>query len=338
MKYTSIIKRIQSEINKVTLYLQNCEIRKQEIQKNMESSKDLYMQIMNLINTQKENNRMKRELSMKNYSETIDQVRHKKEKITKKLHEQINQIKLFQQDEKLIKKKMKKIENNIKEEQNFEECLNSKLKKYNDAIERSNKIINDECERLNKEFEKIEIQINQAKSQDHNNYDITNPSNANLKTDNFNYQLCQLRKNISQYNSEQITKYTNDLAEVNYENMLLKQKILSAKKKIIESKIEFTELEQKAAALLKASVEKQKQILINQEQRDIAHEDYVTDTMIAIQQAKAKIIMNKAIIDSTSAQNKFASKMLKHVMTCCSTKESGHKYIFIPENYIYLSQ
>ena len=118
----------------------------------------------------------------------------------------------------------------------------------------------------------------------------------------------------------------------------LKQKILSMKKKIIESKIEFTEMEQNAAALLKASVEKQKKILLNQEQREILHDDYVTDTMIAINQAKAKIIMNKANIDSTSVQNKFASKMLRHVISCCSTKIDHNRCIFIPEKYIYLSQ
>lgn len=357
MKYISIIKRLQSEIHKLTLYLQNCEIKKQEIYKSIESSKELFLQIQNLIKTQKENNQMKQELYMRNYSESIGQIHRKKEKISRELLGQQNQIKEAYQNEKLIKKKLKKIENGIIEEQNFEECLNSKLKKYNDAIEKSKKMVQEECELLCKELEKIKYKISQARLE--NSYSSPNAANEFLSHDDNNcinnknekemkdfnflnaYQCNSLtygEKNMKFYNSEIIDKYQKDLAEINYENMLLKQKILSSKKKIIESKIEFTELEQKAAALLKASVEKQKAILINQEQREICHDDYVTDTMIAIQQARAKIIMNKATIDSTSTQNKFASNILRHVVNCCSTRKCNNGYIFLPDNYIYLSQ
>lgn len=357
MKYTSMVKRIQSEINKITLYLQNCEIRKQELLSITQSSKEMLIQIKNLISAQKENYQMKQELYRQNYSKEIEKIRIKKEKIIKELLEHKNQIKLSQQDEKRLKKKMQKIKCCLTEEQNFEECLNSKLKKYNDQIEKSKQLVHTEYELLYKDLEKIKNQI--ALAQSKSTYSNSQINNDNTNNINYNYtdideyhnlnnyelqnkiQLypfnCETKK-FNKYNSKIISNYQKELGELQYDNLLLKQKILSMKKKIIESKIEFTEMEQNAAALLKASVEKQKKILLNQEQREILHDDYVTDTMIAINQAKAKIIMNKANIDSTSVQNKFASKMLRHVISCCSTKIDHNRCIFIPEKYIYLSQ
>lgn len=357
IKYTSIIKRILSEIHKLDIYLQNCEIRKQELINTIQSSQELYNQIQNLIYTQNENNKMKEELYIRNYSEDINKIRHKKEKITKELFEERNQITLSKQNEKLLKKKMKKIDKSLIEENNFEECLNSKLRKYDNAIEKSKQLVHNECELLYKDLENIRNQINHAKSENYSSYSqnnedkisITNEDHLNDKiysrvNDNDLQDIQQIylvnqeKKRINRCNSKLITQYQKELSEINYETLLLKQKVLSAKKKIIESKIEFTELEQKAAALLRASVDKQRSILINQEQREILHDDYITDTMIAIQQARAKIIMNKANIDSTSTQNKFASNILKHVITCCSSKIDRDRYIFLPDNYVYLSQ
>lgn len=358
MKYKSMIKKVQSEIDKVTLFSQNCEIRKQELQDMIQSSQQLFIQIKNLITTQNENNKMKKELYMRNYSKEIDKIQYKKQKYIKELLEQKNQIKLSKQNVKSLKKKMMKIENCITEEQNFEECLNSKLKKYDSAIEKSKRIVHDECELLYKDLENIRNQIIRAQSESNysnkhinaNNIDKINDININNNCDNYmNYNDDNIQneiqiypfyqeKDFKRHKSKIVIQYQKELGEINYENLLLKQKILSTKKKIIEYKIEFTELEQNAAALLKASVEKQKKILLNQEQREIDHDNYITDTMIAIQQAKAKIIMNQANIDSTSLKNKFASKMLKHVLSCCSTKIDRNECIFIPEKYIYLSQ
>ncbi|OHT15181.1 hypothetical protein TRFO_14365 [Tritrichomonas foetus] len=283
---------------------------------------------MNYINDKENKPKVKKILTK------LDKIKSRKRNFkeqTKFINNETNEL---LQKEKVINKKIKKINKEISKQDTFSTKIEKKINKYSKRAQKKN--INHSfynpynnyfptIEELKDNLQQLLHQIEMAKNVN------DNLINESIIADNSPYQ----------YNQGYERKYDNiedELVQTNYDISCLKNDIEIQKRNIIEAKMEYSNLEQISADLLRIAVNREKRIILKTQKRNDDHEQFILDTLVKIQQMKGRIAVRKANIERTSCHNKFTQNILNHVSNCCSTKDFQGRLAFIPDHYIYLAK
>lgn len=338
--YQKSIKEIKLDSHMLTQHLQNTEIQKCNIINKIKDLKSQLYKIGEYYEKKKRRNEFKQIEMTQQYKQDVNQIK--------------NLIKLIQNTKSELQIQKNEIENALYNENTLKSklsMLNNKIlneQKYSVQIDTDNQ----ECKRQEQEQRRLQ---RQGEFQDHQKlYNYLNYLNNQIEIvknqgwndshpkQDFLQDLSNDEDNekVQEYfeQKDAIEKKENELAQLKTDIYCLKQDIESVRKSILESSITYSEIEEKAAKLLKSSVNRRKAIILQQEQRLIDHEDFITQTLVRIHNIRAKIVLYKSKIASATASNQLTSNMLHHVLSCCSTKLYKNEYTFLPDHYVFLSQ